>query len=474
MRGPKEFGAAFSALLEAARATPDSVVRALNAAVTRNTLYDWKKGTHLPSETGPFAQVVRLCLRLAGDSADLRGGPGDVEGWLDLLAEAKQTRDNRAAAAGRGPGSGRSSLISLDNDTLSEAAGFLAGRAARLLGELGNLTASRPERADELLRFLEEIKGRNQTPRCVARPKILPAADLSVAYQHVDLLRAHRKALLGRVSRDDRLLDTISALRAVLEEIHGVRIVFVGEKVTTRTDIGSTTPDASLAPTGFAIDFDPRVQDPIITTVKVLPDLAGAAIVAEGDPPEAVTPSGSIFVITLEARAPRAVILQGARAVVLSRRSPRRACFMKAVAGGLEVRRFDVDFDFENPQLRLRGEHDFPLTVSPNDPEEFWVQAETSRDEITWTVAVDWVVNGIAGTTLVNHGGSPFSLYPLDVLIKGPDKSPLRTRCDNDEHEEGCPSLILEQLGGSASTFTPDRGHRFTGIRALREMGFGG
>lgn len=102
MRGPADFGAAFTALLEVAGANPDSVVRALNGALSRNTLYDWKKGAHLPNDTRSLLQVVQLCLRLAGDDADLRGAPRDVRGWLDLLAEAKQTRDNQAAAAGRG------------------------------------------------------------------------------------------------------------------------------------------------------------------------------------------------------------------------------------------------------------------------------------------------------------------------------------------------------------------------------------
>jgi hypothetical protein len=468
MRGPEDFGAAFTALLEAAGATPDSVVRALGGTVARSVLYDWKNGAHLPSDTRPLLEVVKLCLRLARDGADLRGAPADLEGWLNLLAEAKQSRDNQAAG-------GRSSLRGLDRDTLWQIANFLAQHASSLLAVLGELAASRPSDADKLIRRLEELKGRNQTPQCVVKPKILPAADLSVAYRRVDLLRTYRRALRGPGLADDRLLATISALRGVLEEIYRVRIVFVGEKVPKRTDnTGSTTPDAPLIPADPGIDFDPRIQDPIITSVKVLPGLARATIVAEGNPPEAVTPSGSIFVITVEARAPRAVILHGARAVVLDRQPPRRACFIKGIAGVLKVRRFDVDLDSENPELRMQGEHDFPLTVRPDDPEEFWVQAVTATNEITWTIALDWTVNGIHGTTLVNHNGPPFSLYPIGVLLNGPGKQSLRTACDHGGHEEGCPALTLTQLGGSTSTFSSardlDNGCLYTGIPALREM----
>jgi hypothetical protein len=242
MRGPEDFGAAFTALLEAAGATPDSVVRALGGTVARSVLYDWKNGAHLPSDTRPLLEVVKLCLRLAGDGADLRGAPGDVEGWLNLLAEAKQSRDSQAAG-------GRLSLRGLDRDTLWQIANFLAKHAASLLAVLGELAASRPSDADKLIRRLEETKGRNQTPQCVVKPKILPAADLSVAYRRVDLLRTYRRALRGPGLADDRLLVTISALRGVLEEIYRVRIVFGGEKVPKRTDnTGSTTPDAPFDP----------------------------------------------------------------------------------------------------------------------------------------------------------------------------------------------------------------------------------
>jgi hypothetical protein len=201
--------------------------------------------------------------------------------------------------------------------------------------------------------------------------------------------------------------------------------------------------------------------------------MASAEIVAEGNPPEAVTPSKSIFVVKVEARAPRAVFLDGARAIVLERRPPRRACFIRGIGGVVEIRRCDVDFDSQNPQIRMRGKYDFPLTVSPGDPEEFWVQAVTTRHEITWTIALDWTVNGISGTTLVNHDGPPFSLYPLNVR-KGPGGQPLYTACDYTGHEKGCPSLTLERLGRPTSTFYSAgelaNGSLYTGVPALRQM----
>ena len=96
---PSGFGAAFTALLAAAGFTVDGVLGALpedhRGRVSRSTLYDWKKGQHLPLDaTGPLLEVVRVCLTSAGKGgAALGASPASEEGWRRLLAEAKQARD---------------------------------------------------------------------------------------------------------------------------------------------------------------------------------------------------------------------------------------------------------------------------------------------------------------------------------------------------------------------------------------------
>lgn len=94
---------ALTALLAAAGLTVDGVLRALpegpRGRVSRSTLYDWKKGQHLPLDaSGPLIEVVRVCF----DSARRRGGtldalPGSEDGWRRLLAAAKQARDAEMA-----------------------------------------------------------------------------------------------------------------------------------------------------------------------------------------------------------------------------------------------------------------------------------------------------------------------------------------------------------------------------------------
>ncbi|MFB8760687.1 hypothetical protein [Streptomyces nigra] len=103
-RTPNDFGKAFTALLDAAGLTVDQVLRKRPGVATRSTLYDWKKGDHLPADTAPLLAVVELCLGLADSSAALRSAPRDTDGWLALLAEAKQSRGSTAIP---GPGAGR-------------------------------------------------------------------------------------------------------------------------------------------------------------------------------------------------------------------------------------------------------------------------------------------------------------------------------------------------------------------------------
>ena len=111
-----DFGAAFTALLHAAGLTPDKVLVHLKdrrVPISRSALYDWKKGEHLPEDDRPLLEVVKLCLDAARDHGVALGVvPGDRDGWIRLLAEAKQARDTRIGRV-RGTGGGRTGAASL-------------------------------------------------------------------------------------------------------------------------------------------------------------------------------------------------------------------------------------------------------------------------------------------------------------------------------------------------------------------------
>ncbi|MEV4891588.1 hypothetical protein AB0K48_19615, partial [Nonomuraea sp. NPDC055795] len=97
-RTPEDFGAAFTQLLKAAGLNVDGVLKHRPDVVARSTLFSWMKGDHLPNGIAPLRSVVELCLARTGGSADELGtAPDNVEGWLVLLGEAKQSRDSRGA-----------------------------------------------------------------------------------------------------------------------------------------------------------------------------------------------------------------------------------------------------------------------------------------------------------------------------------------------------------------------------------------
>ena len=70
--------------------------------VSRTSLYDWMKNSHLPEDDGPVMEVVYLCMAAAKQrGVPLPEAPQDANGWRRLLAQAKQARDARAASAFR-------------------------------------------------------------------------------------------------------------------------------------------------------------------------------------------------------------------------------------------------------------------------------------------------------------------------------------------------------------------------------------
>jgi hypothetical protein len=126
-RTPGDFGAAFRALLDAAGLGVDALLAELDAGgrggvVSRSTVYDWRRGDHLPEDTRPLLTVIRHCLNRATRRGTRTGlVPGDEDGWLALLADAKQARDSRTARQRddrSAPGSGRRPIGRWDAVTL--------------------------------------------------------------------------------------------------------------------------------------------------------------------------------------------------------------------------------------------------------------------------------------------------------------------------------------------------------------------
>jgi tetratricopeptide (TPR) repeat protein len=101
-RTAEDFAVAFTDLLLAAGLNPDKLSRELarqnhRGLVRRSTLYDWKKGQHLPEDDDVFLTIVRVCV----DCAHLRGTrPPSEDDLLALLGEARLSRDSRSDLTG--------------------------------------------------------------------------------------------------------------------------------------------------------------------------------------------------------------------------------------------------------------------------------------------------------------------------------------------------------------------------------------
>lgn len=199
-------------------------------------------------------------------------------------------------------------------------------------------------------------------------------------------------------------------------------------------------------------DSPSDLEDPVIVSVQLRPGGTLADLVVDADPPRVMVPSGTVHVITLEARTNRAVVLDAARPVVLARRPPRPACLLLRIGAKIEPRRFITDFDVRVPQMQAQGA-DFPFSVSASDVEQFWFEPIARTHEISWQLELDWTCAGRRGTTIINNNGEPFEVYPVAALYDGREPSVLSSGCGL-QHARGCPSQLLNETGAPTSLWT--------------------
>lgn len=220
---------------------------------------------------------------------------------------------------------------------------------------------------------------------------------------------------------------------------------------------------------GRPVDDLRHRKDPIIATVETR---SAPQLTVDDDPPRELHGSGQLHVIVLEARTTRAVLLRRMRPVVLARRPPRRACRRPPRLGAaLRPRPFTVDFDVtdldaDRPSLQAL-DVDFPFTVSATDIEQFDITPHVTTAEVAWHLELDWICEGVPGTTIIDDDGRPFEIYPTSMLTPG---SGLDWGCDLTGHVRGCPAERLAALRRAASRSTP----RMENVRAAIEEEFPG
>lgn len=207
---------------------------------------------------------------------------------------------------------------------------------------------------------------------------------------------------------------------------------------------------------GSAGDSAEALASPIIATVDVEPSLS--TLYVDDDPPKVMARSGDVHVITVEARTTRAVVLLGMRPVVVSRRSPRRACVEVRLGGIVTPRPFTADFGSDRPRLTAL-EQNFPFSVSATDVEQFHFVPQVHNDEVGWQLELDWLVAGKRGTTVIDDHGKPFEMYPSGLLWDGRHETALNWGCGL-YHLPGCPAERLAALSwqGVVSIFNENTG----------------
>lgn len=193
-------------------------------------------------------------------------------------------------------------------------------------------------------------------------------------------------------------------------------------------------------------DEQSDLENPVIVTVRREAGSVMADVVVEDEPPRMMAPSGTLHIVTLEARTMRAVVLHAARPVVVARRLPRPACLMVRVGRLITPRYFRTDLDADPPRLHAEGPG-FPFSISATDVEQFRFEPLASAEEVYWQLEIDWSCAGYEGTIVVNDNGKPFETYPVPALYSdGHSPSILHAGCDElIHHEHGCPALQLKE-----------------------------
>ncbi|MFD5323539.1 hypothetical protein [Streptomyces sp. NPDC127092] len=326
------------------------------------------------------------------------------------------------------------------------------------------------------------------TPSAVKWPHVFPAVDRPTAEGLVPELRSLRKSVYhaGHAALDlpDDLVRAVEVGRQLLEKLHGIPVTLSGEERRRAPSLnqqggpGSTSNSVTGGTLGNVIqagsiaggvhvhaavgDDAGNMRNPIVVGVEIHPRAWHADLIVDADPPRPMAPSGSVYVVTLQARTARAVILHRARSVVVSRCQPRRACYQAHILGPLEPRKFSVDLDAGQPKLRPEGV-DFPLTISAADPEQLWIEPAVGAEEVGWRLEIDWTCLEHHGTAVVDYGGEPFETYPPEVLFtEGGERSRLRTGCSLIQHEPDCPALRLPR-DVKPSVYGPVAPHRAHG-----------
>ncbi|MEU0344834.1 helix-turn-helix transcriptional regulator [Streptomyces bobili] len=127
-------------------------------------------------------------------------------------------------------------------------------------------------------------------------------------------------------------------------------------------------------------------------------------------------PSGKQFLeLTVQGTGEETVVVDGLKVRMIQKRSPLAwsdyAMGYPGVGcgGGVPTRYFTVALDAARPAVVPEAGHaDFPFKVSESDPEVYYVSADASAYDVSWTLELSWSSGSRHGTLLLDDEGRPF------------------------------------------------------------------
>ncbi|MFJ4693738.1 helix-turn-helix domain-containing protein [Streptomyces sp. NPDC088766] len=126
--------------------------------------------------------------------------------------------------------------------------------------------------------------------------------------------------------------------------------------------------------------------------------------------------SGSQFVqVTVQGTGDETVVVDGLKVRTVQKRTPLAwndyAMGYPGVGcgGGVPTHYFTVALDAVRPALVPEAGHaDFPFKVSESDPEVYYIDADASAYDVSWTLELSWSSGSRHGTLVVDDKGRPF------------------------------------------------------------------
>ncbi|OQD52863.1 transcriptional regulator [Streptomyces phaeoluteigriseus] len=167
-------------------------------------------------------------------------------------------------------------------------------------------------------------------------------------------------------------------------------------------------PNAWLDPCGqhYLIDREPgRVAPPPVEQD------APAWVAAHG----AVSSGSQFLQVTVQGTGEETVVVDGLKVRTVQKRSPLGwndyAMGYPGVGcgGGVPTHYFTVALDAARPAVVPEAGHDdFPFKVSESDPEVYYIDADASAYDVSWTLELSWSSGSRHGTLIVDDRGRPF------------------------------------------------------------------